>query len=83
MAKSYAVLIDILKRLPDSPTASISGMEKEGAEGADFSGSAKGEQIIKDEILPQLEKLMGDEDTDVQYFASAAKKAWTESAMET
>ena len=88
VAKSYAVVIDILKRLPDSPaSATILSLEKEAAEsgkgGADFGGSAKGEEVIKEEIMPELEKLMQDEDVDVRFFANTAAKAWTDSAMET
>lgn len=83
VAKSYAVLIDILKRLPDSPSATIVEMEKQGT--TDFPGSDKGQQIIRDEIMPPLEKLMQDDDVDVRYFATTASKGWTdlENAMET
>lgn len=83
VAKSYAVLIDIFKRLPDSPpNATIASIEKEGGE---FTGSAKGEQLIRDEVMPALEKLMEDEDVDVRFFASTAAKGWGDvsSAMET
>ena len=73
VAKSYAVLIDIFKRLPDSPTVTVIQLEKEG--GASFSGSAKGEQLVKEEIMPPLEKLMSDEDVDVRFFATTAGKA--------
>jgi serine/threonine-protein phosphatase 2A regulatory subunit A len=83
VAKSYAVLIDILKRLPDSPPdATISSLEKEGNEAA-LTGSAKGEELIREEIMPPLEKLMQDEDVDVRFFATTAGKGWTDSAMET
>ncbi|KAK5173796.1 protein phosphatase 2A structural subunit [Saxophila tyrrhenica] len=82
VAKSYAVLIDILKRLPDSPSATIVSMEKEGV--TDFPGSAKGEQLIREEVMPQLEKLMEDDDVDVRFFATTAAKRWTDgSEMET
>ncbi|EME87395.1 uncharacterized protein MYCFIDRAFT_70333 [Pseudocercospora fijiensis CIRAD86] len=83
VAKSYAVLIDILKRLPDSDSATIVEMEKQGV--IDFPGSARGQQIIREEIMPPLEKLMSDDDVDVRYFATTASKAWTdtENAMET
>lgn len=73
------MLIDIFKRLPDSSTATIIQIEKEGGE---FPGSAKGEQLVKEEIMPPLEKLMQDEDVDVRFFATTAGKAWTETAME-
>ncbi|KXT17863.1 hypothetical protein AC579_5886 [Pseudocercospora musae] len=83
VAKSYGVLIDILKRLPDSDSATIVEMEKQGA--TDFPGSARGQQIIRDEIMSPLEKLMSDDDVDVRFFATTASKAWTdtENAMET
>lgn len=83
VAKSYAVLIDILKRLPDDSNATIAEMEKQGS--TDFPGSERGSQLIRDEIMPPLEKLMQDDDVDVRYFATTASKAWTdtENAMET
>ncbi|KXS95633.1 hypothetical protein AC578_3552 [Pseudocercospora eumusae] len=83
VAKSYGVLIDIFKRLPDSDSATIVEMEKQGA--TEFPGSARGQQIIRDEIMSPLEKLMSDDDVDVRFFATTASKAWTdtENAMET
>lgn len=83
VAKSYAVLIDILKRLPDDPNATIAELENQGS--TNFPGSERGSQIIRDEIMPPLEKLMQDDDVDVRYFAMTASKAWTdtENAMET
>lgn len=77
MAKSYAVVIDILKRLPDNSTSTIAQMEKDGE--TNFPGSEKGATHIKDDVMPQLEKLMKDEDVDVRYFATTAARAWTES----
>lgn len=72
-----------MKRLPDSETATIVEMEKQGV--TDFPGSPRGQQIIKDEVMSPLEKLMSDDDVDVRYFATTASKAWTdtENAMET
>lgn len=83
VAKSYAVLIDVLKRLPDSPTATIVELEKQGE--TNFPGSQRGQQLIREEVMPPLEKLMQDDDVDVRYFATTASKAWTdtENAMET
>lgn len=80
VAKSYAVLIDIFKRLPDNSTATIIELEKSGG---DMPGSQRGEQLIRDEIMPHLKKLMEDEDVDVRFFATTAGKTWTETAMET
>lgn len=79
MAKSYAVLIDILKRLPDTPNATILQLEKDGG---DFPGSERGEELIKKEIMPILERMMQDEDVDVRFFATTAARRWTEGAME-
>lgn len=83
VAKSYAVLIDILKRLPDQQNATIVEMEKQGT--TNFPGSERGSRLIKEEVMPPLEKLMQDDDVDVRYFATTASKAWTdtENAMET
>ncbi|KAM3418899.1 hypothetical protein BST61_g4858 [Cercospora zeina] len=47
VAKSYAVLIDVLKRLPDSPTATIVDLEKQGE--TNFPGSQRGQQLIREE----------------------------------
>ena len=67
-------------------------LEKEGDAIGDGSGSKKGEELIVEEIMPQLEKLMQDEDADVRFFATTAGKVWTdgegadavgETAMET
>lgn len=80
VAKSYAVLIDIFKRLPDSPpNATILQLEKDGGE---FPGSAKGEELVRGEVMPVLEKLMEDEDVDVRFFATTAARRWTEGVME-
>ena len=78
MAKSYAVLIDVLKRLPDS-NETILSMEKEGKT---TSGSEKGDSIIREEVLPNLDKLSSDEDVDVRYFATVAAKSYGD-AMQT
>lgn len=78
VAKSYAVIIDVLKRLPDS-NETILGMEKEGKP---TTGSERGETLIKEDILPNLEKLSSDEDVDVRYFASMAAKGYGD-AMQT
>lgn len=83
MAKSYAVLIDILKRLPDDTTTLVELKKEEnnnnkknphlrGQEG----GTAQGEAMIREEIMPPLEKLMADEDVDVRFFATTAARSW-------
>jgi serine/threonine-protein phosphatase 2A regulatory subunit A len=56
-------------------------LEKENE--AALTGSERGEQLIREEIMPPLEKLMLDEDVDVRFFATTAGKGWTDSAMET
>lgn len=67
IAKSYAVLIDVLKRLPADGT--IISMEKSGQAG---SPHPRGQDLINHQILPNLEKLQQDEDVDVRYFATTA-----------
>ncbi|KAK0787725.1 protein phosphatase 2A structural subunit [Friedmanniomyces endolithicus] len=74
VAKSYAVLINIFKRLPDDNTT-LSQLEKEGRAGS-TSGTARGEEVVRGEIMAPLEKLMGDEDVDVRFFATTARKSW-------
>lgn len=67
VAKSYAILIDVLKRLPDEGT--ILSLEKSGQVARP---SAKGEDLVLHQILPNLEKLQQDDDVDVRYFAATA-----------
>jgi len=67
VAKTYAVLIDTLRRLPAEGT--LAQLEKSGVIG---TPSAKGQDIISSQILPNLEKLQHDEDVDVRYFATIA-----------
>ncbi|KAK5152649.1 protein phosphatase 2A structural subunit [Recurvomyces mirabilis] len=82
VAKSYAVLIDIFKRLPDD-NVTLMQLEKDGGSGASSGGMggggmgmSKGEEVIRGEIMPPLEKLMRDEDVDVRFFATVAGKGW-------
>jgi len=83
VAKSYAVLIDILKRVPDDATTTLLELEKQGSN--NYPGSERGQKLIREDVMPPLSKLMQDEDVDVRYFATTAGKTWTdvESAMET
>lgn len=67
VAKSYAVLIDVLRRLPAQGT--LGDQEKEGKT---ESPSPKGQELIQQSVLPSLEKLQADEDVDVRYFATTA-----------
>lgn len=78
VAKSYAVIVDVLKRLPDSDETVLS-LEKAGKTG---TGSEKGDELIRHNVLPNLDKLIDDEDVDVRYFASLASKSYTD-AMQT
>lgn len=67
VAKSYAVLIDVLKRLPAEGT--VLSLEKSGQPS---SPSPRGQDVIQTQILPNLEKLQQDDDVDVRYFATTA-----------
>ncbi|KAK3174077.1 Polyamine N-acetyltransferase 1 [Lepraria neglecta] len=67
VAKSYTILIDILKRLPAEGT--ILDLEKSGQS---LQPSSAGQHLIQQQILPNLEKLQQDEDVDVRYFATTA-----------
>jgi serine/threonine-protein phosphatase 2A regulatory subunit A len=72
VAKTYAVLIGVLRRLPDQGT--IYTLEKSGSA---LGPSARGQQLIEDRIMPCLEKLQKDDDVDVRYFATTAVAAAT------
>lgn len=67
VAKTYAVLIDVLRRLPESGT--VYELEKSGETG---TPSARGQELITDRVMPNLEKLQKDSDVDVRYFATTA-----------
>lgn len=67
VAKSYAVIIETLKKLPEKGT--LNELE---ASGSAASPSPKGQQLIDSSVIPNLEKLQRDEDVDVRYFATVA-----------
>ena len=67
VAKSYSELISVLKRLPNEGT--IYSLEKSGNAAAP---SPRGQELIEDRILPNLEKLQKDDDVDVRFFATTA-----------
>jgi serine/threonine-protein phosphatase 2A regulatory subunit A len=67
VAKSYAVLIDTLRRLPEDKT--LVEVEKSGEA---ITPSPKSQELIQQRILPSLEKLQEDDDVDVRYFATTA-----------
>ncbi|KAF7506048.1 hypothetical protein GJ744_012295 [Endocarpon pusillum] len=67
VAKSYAVLISTLSRLPAE--GSLTDLEKSGKP---FNPSPEGQDLIQSQIMPNLQKLQQDEDVDVRYFATTA-----------
>ncbi|KAM4055345.1 HEAT repeats domain-containing protein [Hirsutella rhossiliensis] len=67
VAKTYSVLIDALRRLPDEGT--LHSLDKEGAEN---TPSPRGNELIQQRIVPNLSKLQKDDDVDVRYFATSA-----------
>ncbi|KID89175.1 protein phosphatase PP2A regulatory subunit A, partial [Metarhizium majus ARSEF 297] len=76
VAKTYSVLINALRRLPDEGT--LYSLEKEGAE---IVPSPKGQELIQQRVLPNLTKLQKDDDVDVRYFATTAAAEATGSAQ--
>lgn len=70
VAKTYGVLIDVLRRLPEQGT--VYSLEKAGAS---FSPSSRGTELIQQRVMPSLEKLQKDDDVDVRYFATTAAAA--------
>lgn len=74
VAKSYGVLIDVLKRLPENGT--LLDLEKQG--GGVEGGTQKGRELVQQRILPNLEKLQQDDDVDVRYFAVTAAQVWSD-----
>jgi serine/threonine-protein phosphatase 2A regulatory subunit A len=79
VAKSYAMLIDVMKRLPSEGT--IYTMEKAGH--ASWAPSPVGIELIQERILPNLEKLQKDDDVDVRYFATTAAASISGEPMHT
>jgi serine/threonine-protein phosphatase 2A regulatory subunit A len=77
VAKSYAVLVDTLKQLPEEGT--VLALQKEGKTP---EGCQKGHELITKSILPNLEKLQQDDDVDVRYFATTAAHGYSD-AMQT
>lgn len=67
VAKSYAVLIDTLRRLPADKT--LVEVEKSGET---VTPSPKSQDLIQQRVVPSLEKLQQDDDVDVRYFATTA-----------
>lgn len=71
VAKTYNVLIDVLKRLPEEGT--IYTLEKAGT--TNSTASPQATELIQQRILPSLEKLQKDDDVDVRFFATTAVAA--------
>ncbi|KAK2767485.1 Polyamine N-acetyltransferase 1 [Arachnomyces sp. PD_36] len=67
VAKSYAVLVDALRRLPEQGT--LIELEKSGQPA---TPAPHGQELIQQKILPNLERLQQDDDVDVRYFATTA-----------
>ncbi|KAG6365031.1 hypothetical protein INS49_006637 [Diaporthe citri] len=77
VAKTYAVLIDVLQRLPDEGT--VYQLEKSGET---KTPSPQGQELIQSKVIPSLEKLQKDDDVDVRYFATTAAAVVTGSGGE-
>ena len=67
VAKSYGVLISVLRQLPEEGT--LTNMKPEDAPAGP---SPVALDLIQKQILPNLEKLRVDTDRDVRYFAEQA-----------
>lgn len=67
VAKSYAVLINTLSRLPAE--GSLMDLEKAGKPA---NPSLEGQDLVQSQIMPNLQKLQQDEDVDVRFFATTA-----------
>ena len=75
VAKTYSVLINALRRLPEEGT--LHSLEKDGAE---ITPSPRGNELIQQRVLPNLSKLQKDDDVDVRFFATTAAAEATGSA---
>lgn len=80
VAKSYKVLIDVLRRLPESGT--VADVEAGKASAPPEGGNAKALEVVSERIVPNLEKLRQDDDVDVRYFATVALKSWEGEGMD-
>ena len=79
VAKSYSVLIDVMRRIPEA--GSVADSEKQQKSKA-LSGltsiTPRARSLIQDQILPNLTKLQDDDDVDVRYFAMTAYQTWND-----
>lgn len=79
VAKSYKVLIEVLKRLPETGTIiDLEKHQKANGTSTSVTGSAKGREVVQQHIIPNLEKLQNDDDVDVRYYAMTAAHAWSD-----
>lgn len=67
VAKSYGVLIDVLRKLPAEGT-----LANVKPEDTTTGPSDLGLELIQKQIVPNLEKLQADSDVDVRFFAGQA-----------
>src|SRR3954463_9118959 len=70
VAKTYAVLIAVLRRLPEQGTIYTLEQAK-----TPFTASPRGQQLIDERIMFSLDKLQKDDDVDVRFFATTAAAA--------
>lgn len=68
VAKSYGIIVDVLRSLP----ADGSPLPKGEIAAPGTEPSPKALELIQKDVIPALEKLQGDDDIDVRYFASQA-----------
>lgn len=73
------MLIDVLKRLPETGTLSdLEKQQKANGMSTSSTGSPRGRELIQQQILPKLAKLQDDDDVDVRYFGMTAAQAWSD-----
>ncbi|KAM5429064.1 protein phosphatase 2A structural subunit [Microsporum canis] len=73
VAKSYSIIIDTLRKLPEEGTLTEADKSEQPV-----TPSPRGQAIIQQQILPNLEKLQQDDDVDVRYFATTAAGSYGE-----
>lgn len=79
VAKSYSIIIDVLRRIPESGTLTdLEKQQKSKGLSSSTSISPKARALIQDNILPNLSKLQDDDDVDVRYFAMTAAQTWND-----
>lgn len=72
VAKTYAIIIDALRQLPDEGT--LYELKKQDNE---ITPSPRGMELVEQRVMPNLSKLQKDDDVDVRYFATTAAAAVT------